>query len=144
MNKIFFHEPDHAGGMPDCCYPLRRCLRVLPVLIVVSVASLSIVLNADQAKASNPSDSESGESLTVEMRQAGIARFRPEHWGMVKGRIGNSSDRPATSLTVVTPAGSDGLQFAASNLNTCFSRTGRMTALFAVRHTAPRYPHSTE
>ena len=112
MNKIFFHEPDHAGGMPDCCFPLRRCLRVLPVLIVVSVASLSIVLNADQAKASNPSDSESGESLTVEMRQAGIARFRPEHWGMVKGRIGNSSDRPATSLTVVTPAGSDGLQFA--------------------------------
>ena len=112
MNKTFFHKPDHTGRMPDCCFQLLRCLRILPVLIVVSVASLCTALHADEAKASKPSDNESNESLNIQMRQAGIGRFRPDHWGMVKGQIGNASDRPATSLTVVTPAGSEGLQFA--------------------------------
>ena len=112
MNKTFFHKPDHTGRMPDCCFQLLRCLRILPALIVVSVASLCTALHADEAKASKPSDNESNESLNIQMRQAGIGRFRPDHWGMVKGQIGNASDRPATSLTVVTPAGSEGLQFA--------------------------------
>ncbi len=112
MNKIFFHEPDRTGRLPDRSFQLLRCLRILPVLIAVSVASLCTALNADEAKASKLSDNKPRESLNVQMSQAGIGRFRPEHWGMVKGLIGNASDRPVTSLTVVTPAGSEGLQFA--------------------------------
>ena len=112
MNKMVFHKPARAGSMFDLSFHLLWCQRILPVLLVVSVASLCTALKADEAKTKNPSDSESGATPIVQMRQAGIGRYRPEHWGMVKGLIGNATDRPATSLTVVTPAGSDGLQFA--------------------------------
>ena len=112
MDKISFDEPALAGRTPDRSIQSFRCLKLLPVLFFLSVAALCTALNADESKTSNPSNIDHEESPSVQMRQAGIGRFRPDHWGMVKGKIGNATDQPATSLTVVTPAGSDGLQFA--------------------------------
>lgn len=112
MNKIDFNEPDRTGRRPEASSCFLWCPRIILILVAVMGARLNTPLKADEADKSGGVDSRPGESVTVEMRQAGIGRFRPEHWGMVKGLIGNSSDRPATSLTVVTPAGSDGLQFA--------------------------------
>ncbi len=114
MNKSFDYEPDRSGKTMDHSIQFSRCLfTTLPALLVFFlVAPFFTIMKADEAKTSNSADIESGTTANVRMRQAGIGRFRPDHWGMVKGLIGNSKDRPATSLTVVTPAGSDGLQFA--------------------------------
>jgi len=51
-------------------------------------------------------------NVTVSMRTGGVGRYVPHRWGMVTGRITNAGSELASSLIVVTPLGSDGLQFA--------------------------------
>ncbi len=112
MNKFFTHGYAHIRRMFDRNFRFLRCLTILLVLPCACAATFATALTADEAKRPDPSSVTPPEPPGVEMRQAGIGRFRPDHWGMVKGRIQNASDQPATSLTVVTPAGSEGLQFA--------------------------------
>lgn len=92
------------------CWGMKVFL--LLILLVVSDGLNCTRSQAEEANASNSGNAKPAESLSVQMRQGGIGRFRPEHWGLVKGLIENASDQPATSLTVVTPDASEGLQFA--------------------------------
>ena len=50
--------------------------------------------------------------VSVAMRTGGIGRYVPNRWSMVTGKITNASPNLAPSLIVVTPLGSEGLQFA--------------------------------
>ncbi|MFO1003836.1 MAG: hypothetical protein U0936_26190 [Planctomycetaceae bacterium] len=96
--------------MSDLCLQLSRNLTNSLFLVALIVGQIGSSSNADEAKITPSNRAE--ESLSLEMAQGGIGRFRPDHWGMVKGRIANHGDQPATCLTVVTPEGSGGLQFA--------------------------------
>lgn len=42
----------------------------------------------------------------------GVGRYVPGRWGVVKGLITNLNSQPTSSLIVVTPSGSQGVQFA--------------------------------
>ena len=46
------------------------------------------------------------------MRSGGVSRYVPNRWGVVTGKVTNFDEQPSSALIVVTPAGSNGLQFA--------------------------------
>lgn len=69
-------------------------------------------VRADEGGVQTPSPGVKPEKLSLVMGQSGIGRYRPGRWGLVTGQISNSGDEAATSLSVVTPSGSAGLQFA--------------------------------
>ena len=112
MNRFLSLERPHAGKTTERSIQLTRGLRILTCLVVLLVSLLSDDLWADELTTSQKPESESTSSRFVKMRQGGIGRYRPNHWGMVRGLVGNRGDTPATSMTVVTPGGSEGLQFA--------------------------------
>ena len=112
MNRFFAHEPPCAENITGPDIRLTRRLRILLTQVVLLGSLLSDASRADEAKTPEASHGKSTDSLSIQMRQGGIGRFRPDHWGLVKGLIGNEGDSPATCLTVVTPEGSEGLQYA--------------------------------
>ena len=98
--------------MTDLCLQLSRRAKSLLLIGTLVVGQLCSPLKADETSNANAASAGAGDSLTIEMAQSGTGRFMPNHWGMVKGRIANYGNHPATCLTVVTPEGSEGLQFA--------------------------------
>ena len=112
MNRHLTLEFPHAAGMTERLIRVILPIRILMLLAVLPISSLGDTLWADEVKTPPEANSESTDSLFIQMRQGGIGRYRPNHWGMVRGLIGNQGDSPVTCMTVVTPDGSEGLQFA--------------------------------
>lgn len=52
------------------------------------------------------------EDVTARIGVGGFGRYTTDRWGVAKATVANRSDAPASSLIVVTPAGSGGLQYA--------------------------------
>lgn len=98
--------------MTDLCLQLSRRAKILLLVGALVVGQRCSPLKADETVDANAASAGAGDSLTIEMAQSGTGRFMPNHWGMVKGRVANHGSQPATCLTVVTPEGSEGLQFA--------------------------------
>lgn len=67
---------------------------------------------ASEVAAVAPNNIAGPGQVSVAMRTGGIGRYVPNRWSMVTGKITNASPNLATSLIVVTPLGSEGLQFA--------------------------------
>ncbi len=112
VNRLLAHESPRVRNIMLRGVWLAKRLSVLPLLILLMGSLPCIHLQADEAKMPAASSGQSTNSVSIQMRQGGIGRFRPDHWGLVKGLISNKGDSPATCLTVVTPEGSEGLQFA--------------------------------
>ena len=67
---------------------------------------------ASEVAAVAPNNIADPGEVSVVMRTGGIGRYVPNRWSMVTGKITNAGPNLAPSLIVVTPLGSEGLQFA--------------------------------
>lgn len=76
------------------------------------VAFAAVCLPTAGADEAGSASSATKEDLSVSMRAGGSGRYVLGRWGMVRGNLTNRTDQVETSLVVVTPAGSGGLQFA--------------------------------
>ncbi len=52
------------------------------------------------------------EDVTARVGIGGFGRYTTDRWGIAKATVSNRGDAPASSLIVVTPAGSGGIQYA--------------------------------
>lgn len=96
---------------------LGRSLSLVGLLLIVADSAC-----AQEAATPAPPASEDSQStlnkvpgpgkVSVSMRSGGIGRYVPDRWSLVTGKISNATEELASSLIVVTPLGSDGLQFA--------------------------------
>ena len=62
--------------------------------------------------ASGPLSADEAPTISARMSAGGVSRYAAERWGMAKAVVGNRSSEPQDALVVVTPPGSDGVQFA--------------------------------
>ena len=91
-----------------------RKILAVPCLLMLLLAFRTRPLTADEIPkvAGNPQSVSKTENVSVDMRAAGVGRYVANRWGVVKGRIANPNDQPVSSMVVVTPTSSNGVQFA--------------------------------
>ena len=94
-------------------YRSRKILAVYCLLLLI-LAFRTRPLTADEIPkvAGNPPAVTQTENVSVDMKAAGVGRYVANRWGVVKGKISNPNDHAVSSMVVVTPESSNGLQFA--------------------------------
>lgn len=71
-----------------------------------------LINHSASTHADEPKTAAASEELQLRMHAGGLGRFVANRWGTTKAVVANSSPQAQTALVVVTPPGSQGLQYA--------------------------------
>ena len=98
-----------AGKKPNQSASFR--MRLFADVIGFLLAGLMWCCHARGTSAQEPV-SANPEDVTARVGVGGFGRYTTDRWGIARATISNRGDTSASSLIVVTPAGSGGLQYA--------------------------------
>ena len=96
--------PTHCCS-PLACVWLRRSGRLLQILSAFAVLSTALAFADEPAAEGSP-------EWSARVNSGGIGRYVTGRWGMAKALASNSGTTTQAGLVIVTPPGSQGLQYA--------------------------------